>query len=195
MDIQLNNNGSGRLSIEYRISHALNNLGALDGNVSFPVIPAGKEDIERTIQRIPGMKLLSYSSRQTERDMIINVNMEFDSPQALLAFIDPQGNKASIINNGQSGIFELIIINNEFDITRYDENLIPLMRTFFNDYDFTINFTASGNSSITITDGERNIISSPSSLTTTRQGRRVSLSMNIVDILTYEGGFGIKINW
>jgi len=195
IDIQMNNDGSGKLFLEYRISRILDGIGRLDGNESMPIIPAGRQDIERTIQRIPGMKLLSYSNRQTEKDIIIGTNIEFNSPQALLAFLDPSGNRASITNNGQSGIFELIIYNEGSALNKFDENLMELMPSFFAGYDFTINFSAPGSSAMIITDADGNSISAPLSSVTTVQGRRVSLSMGVLDVITLSNGLGIKINW
>jgi hypothetical protein len=48
---------------------------------------------------------------------------------------------------------------------------------------------------MTITDSKGNAISVPASATTTIQGRRVSLSMGIFDILNLPQGLGLRFNW
>ncbi|MCL2214261.1 MAG: hypothetical protein FWC06_03520 [Treponema sp.] len=193
-DIQINRNGSGRITMEYRISNMLESLGSLDGNKSMPVVPAGREDWQRTLDRVPGAELVSHSIRETVNDTIISVTIDFSTPQALAAIIEPrESGKVSVIQNDQSGSFSLIIYN-EPD-TVYDGNLLSLMRSQFNDYNFSINFRAPGNSFMNITDGKGNIITSPSGSAAVTSGRSVSLTIGVMDLIDLPEGLGIKINW
>ncbi|MCL2185062.1 MAG: hypothetical protein FWB86_04295 [Treponema sp.] len=193
VDIQMNRNGSGKLVMEYRISNTLSNMGSLDGNASMPAIPLSRQDLERTVERIPGLKLSSYSKRETLQDNIININLDFSNVQALLAYLDPNGSAASISHNDQSGNFNIIIYNE--NNANHDENLIALMRSLYNDYNFSISFSAGGNSAMTITDGNGNTIPSMPSASVISSGRKVSFSMGIPDILEIKNGLGFKINW
>jgi len=192
-DIQLNRDGSGKLIMEYRISNTLSNMGSLDGNASQPAIPLSKQDLERTIERIPGLRLSSYSKRETLQDNIINITLDFSNSQALLAYLDPESAKASISHNGQSGNLNLIIYNEPN--SGFDENLIALMRSLYTDYNFSISFSAGGNSTMTITDGNGNAMPSPSSASVVNSGRKVSFSIGILDLLESKNGLGFKFNW
>jgi len=193
MDIQMNRNGSGRINLEYRLSNTLDSLGRLDGNESMPVIPVGRQDWERTVERIPGLSLVSFSRRQTEQDTIIRTVLDFSNTDALISLLTSTTDKPFITHNSQGSSFNLIIFN-EPD-TKLNENLIQLTRTIFNDYHFSISFSAPGNSGLTITDGKGNTIPAPASATTTMSGRRVSLSMGIFDILNLPQGLGVRFNW
>ncbi|MCL1928434.1 MAG: hypothetical protein FWG07_06560 [Treponema sp.] len=86
--IKINSDGSGTISQEYRISLELQNMGKTEGNEGMFPLPTGKEDLERTVARIPGLRLISYTSRLDEKDLIINANFAFDSPEALAALME-----------------------------------------------------------------------------------------------------------
>ena len=59
-DITIKADGSGKIALEYRVSQALESLGKLDGNG--PAIPVGKADFERSVSRIPGLRLSDRKS-------------------------------------------------------------------------------------------------------------------------------------
>jgi hypothetical protein len=63
-------------------------MGKTDGNENNLPLPVGKEDLERTIERIPGLSLVSFSQRQDDKDLIISFEMAFATPEALAAFMD-----------------------------------------------------------------------------------------------------------
>jgi hypothetical protein len=193
MDIQMNRDGSGRLTLEYRLSNALDSLGRLEGNEFMPTIPVSRQDWERTAERIPGITLISHSRRETSQDTVISTVLNFSNPDGLISLLTSTGVEPSINLNSQGGNFDLIIFN-EPDVN-LNENLIQLTRPIFNDYNFSISFSAPGNSAMTITDGKGNTISAPASAATTMSGRRVSLSMGIFDILDLQQGLGVKFNW
>jgi len=193
MNIQMNRNGSGRITMEFRISRFLD-IGTLDGNEHMPAIPVGRQDWERTVQRIPGARLISHSTRETSGDIIITAVLGFSTPQALAAIIDPSEEKVSINHNGQNGSLS-IIISDESDNEKYDPNLAALMNSVFSDYSFSVVFNAPGNSALIVTDGTGNSKPMPSSAAVVSPGRRISFSMNINEILYARGGIGVTINW
>jgi len=199
MDIQMNRDGSGKLTMEYRISNMLDSLGSFSGNESLPTIPVGRQDWERTAERIPGMKLTSYSKRETAQDTIISANLDFSNPNALVSFLTSSytggssGENISINHNGNTGSFDFIIFNQPD--AEYDTNLISLFQSVFNDYDLSISFSAPGNSTMTITDGKGNTIPAPASAATVSSGRRVSMTMDVFNIINLPQGLGVKFNW
>lgn len=194
MDIQMRPDGSGRITAEYRISRMIETLGKLDGNENWPVIPAGRADLERTIARIPGLRLISYSSNTNERtqDTVINSVMEYSNPQALLNFLDPSGGKVSFHENPNR---LNIIINNEQASLNADNNQIELVRHVFTGYNFSMSFSAAGNAEMTVTDGTGHAISPPPSIEIISSGRRVSLSAGMFDVVNITGGLGVIFSW
>ena len=102
-DIVLNQNGSGTIALEYLVSKSLDSLGRLDGNERWNTIPVGKADFERTLERLPEMRLLSFSSKEDGKNLVISAKMEFSSISGLLAFLDASGGRSSFSGSAVSG--------------------------------------------------------------------------------------------
>jgi len=197
IDIQMNRDGSGKLTMEYRISQMLQNLGAFDGNESLPTIPVGRDDWERTVERTPGVKLGSFSSKTAARETTISVTLEYENEQALSSLLDQIGEKVSIKRQGQSGTIDFLIIDDSMSLLEnlYDESMMSLMRVFMDSYNFSMSFSGPGNSSLTFTDNEGKTIPAPKAAQTTLSGRKVSFSIGIMDIFDMTDGLGVKFNW
>ncbi|MDR2049410.1 MAG: hypothetical protein LBP69_08130 [Treponema sp.] len=90
-DITLRGDGSGTLKLEYRLAKELEGLGKLDGNERWLPVPVGKADMERTVDRVEGLKLISFSSKEDGKDIVYSARLDFDSPRALTAFLDGSG--------------------------------------------------------------------------------------------------------
>jgi len=193
MEIQMRRNGSGRLILEYRVSRMAESLGRLDGNEAWPVIPTGRADFERTVARIPGMRLVSFSSKEEERDVVFNTTLEYDNSEALLKFLDPTGRRASISTDNQSGKLDLII--NEVVSSSYDADLLALARQVSTGYGVSISFSAERNSSLSFTNGEGRTTPAPESAQTVTSGRKTSLSIGLMDLLEIEDGLGVSFSW
>ena len=195
LSIQMNKDGSGRLTMEYRISKMISNLGALDGNESMPSVPIGKADWERTVSRIPGAKLTSYSYVEEKQDTVIKTVIDYKDDQSLILLLDSFGEKSSINRQGQSGKLELILLEDSVDNSTYDENLIELMRVFMEGYNYSISFSGPENSTLVVTDGAGNVVPAQSSAKTVLSGRLVSYSIGIMNLLDIKGGLGLKFAW
>jgi len=194
INIQMNKDGSGRLAMEYSISKMLNNLGAFDGNESMPSIPIGKTDWERTISRIPGTKLTSYSSVEEKQDTVIKVVIDYKDDQALIALLSPLWKSASINRQGQSGKLDIIILD-DTDYTDYDDEVLDLMRIFTEGYNITLSFSGQVNLILTVTDGDGNVIPVQDKAKAVLSGKKVSYSIGIMDLLELEDGLGLRVTW
>jgi len=188
MDIQMRKDGSGKIGMEYRVSRMAEVIGKLDGNENWPIIPVGRTDFERSIARIPGIKLVSFSSSEKQQDVITNVTLEYDNTQALLKFLDPSGTKARY-NEGRLDIILLEADRN------YDADLLDLVRQVSEGYDFTISFSADSNSIMTITDGAGKTINPPADSQFVQSGKKVSWSTPIADIFGLTNGLAVSFNW
>jgi len=193
LDIQMNRDGSGRVIMEYRISNLLNSIGALDGNESTAIIPVSRNDWERSIENISGVKFVSFSNRENASGSVINAVFDFSDPQSLALLLDSTGKSASITQTGQNNSLNIIL--HDEPSSGYDANLLTLMRSFFSDYNVSLSFGAQTNSTLTVTDGKGNAGKTPSQAAIIQSGRRVSFSIGIMDLLELPDGLGVKINW
>ncbi|WP_461255869.1 hypothetical protein [Treponema sp. R80B11-R83G3] len=194
LNIKMNKNGSGQLTMEYRISKMIN-LGALDGNDTMPPVPLGRADWERTINRIPGAKLTSYSDAEDKQDSVIKVAVDYKDEHSLLLLLDSFGEKASINRQGQSGKLDLIFIGDSIDDSTYDEDLMDMMRVFMDGYNFSVSFSGQGNSTLAVTDGKGNVVPAQPSAKTVLSGKLVSYSIGILDLLDIKNGLGFRVTW
>ncbi|MDR1929448.1 MAG: hypothetical protein LBQ44_02355, partial [Treponema sp.] len=100
-DINLRQDGSGTLKLEYRMAKDLESLGKFDGNERWPPLPAGRADMERSVKRIEGLSLRSFSSREEGKDLVNSFQLEFSNTEALSAFLDSTGQKVRIDMRGR----------------------------------------------------------------------------------------------
>jgi len=196
LNIQMNKDGSGKLAMEYRISKMLDSLGGLDGNESIPAIPLSKADFEKTIARVPGAKISSFSSTEDKKDKIIKVVVDYKDDQTLLALLDPQlGGNTSLNRQGQNGNLNITLMDDSIDLSDYSEEVIEQVRVFFEGYDITVSFSGQGNSKLTVTDKNGNAVPVQSNEKTVLSGKKVSYSIGLMDLIEKKSGIKLLFSW
>jgi hypothetical protein len=100
--ITISQNGSGVIVLQYRVSEELQSLGELDGNAGRPPVPAGRIDIERSVERIEGLSLSSYAEKRQGPDRIYSLTLAFTGLDALVAFLNDSLGRASLDRNSLS---------------------------------------------------------------------------------------------
>ena len=189
MDITLNRNGSGTISIDYQTNKSLDALGRLDGNERWNTIPVGRADFERTLERLPDMKLISHSSREDERNLNVSVRMEFSSIEGLLSFLDAHGQKSSFTGNVSSGRLLFTLNDGTENINPALESLLSdISRGYFANMGMT--FPSAGN--LNITDKDGNSVHNDNIL---RRGRSVSANFPLFDVLSAKNGLYLDFSW
>jgi hypothetical protein len=169
------------------------NIGRLDGNERWNIVPAGRADMERTIERIDGIKIVSFSGREDKKDIINRVTLDFRNTEALLNFLDPQGKRAFLTQ--ENGKNKLTLIINEPLPSEINGDLMELLKQSASGYRTGISFSADKNSTMTITDGKGLEIPTPQNVRVVSTGKKVSLSMDTADLLSLEQGLGLAIFW
>jgi hypothetical protein len=94
--INIRSDGSGTIKLEYRLAKELEGLGKLDGNERWLPVPVGKADLERTVDRVKGLKLVSFSFKEDGKDIVYSARLDFDSPRALTGFLDASGRQVEL---------------------------------------------------------------------------------------------------
>ncbi|MDR0442636.1 MAG: hypothetical protein LBH44_04425 [Treponema sp.] len=193
-DIQMRKDGSGKILLEYRISRMAEIIGRLDGNEKWPVIPAGRADFERTVARIPGIKLASFSSREEPgKDIVNRVTLEYKNTEALLSFFDPSHRRTSFSKENGGNRLHMILYDGVSP--QINSDLLELMKEVSAGYKLKISFSAEGNSKITFSDETGRTIEPPAGAETVLSGKKVSLSTGIGEILSRKQGLGITFSW
>jgi hypothetical protein len=197
-DISIHADGSGRISLKYRVSQMLESLGRLDGNERWPALPVGKADFERSVARIPGLSLLSFSSKEAPslnnslggKDLVTKVSLEFKNPAALLAFwgssVGVAGSGASLTQRDGKNILRLVLLDPLTDTINGD--LLSLLKDISAGYELTLSMSAPKNAAISLSP-------SVSSARVVTQGKKVSVAIGMGDLLDLKDGLAVEISW
>ena len=128
--IQFNRDGSGRLSMAYKVSQYLKDLGS-DSGKSIP-LPVSVETFQRTAAAIDGLKVNKVSQREDEENVYIDAVLTFER-------VD------SVNDLGQDMGLSLTLENDKATFTQLiypglgDEEISPdslqMMETFFKGYE------------------------------------------------------------
>jgi len=191
-DITIKADGSGRIALEYRVSQELESLGRLDGNEGKPAVPVGRTDFERTVVRIPGLKLSGYSSRDVRNasggnDLVTKVTLDFKDSSALLAFLDSAGSHAALVQDGAGSILRLTVLEPSGSAT--DPDLLSLLRQISEGYEFSISFSLPRNA------GVKMIPASVPAARLVSNGKKVSFSIGTGELLSMKEGLMLEIRW
>ncbi|MCL2210665.1 MAG: hypothetical protein FWB95_01950 [Treponema sp.] len=192
MDIQMNRDGSGKLTLEYRMSKMLDNLGKLDGNVSLPSIPVGQTDWKKTVDRIPGLKLVSFASKDETRDTVYKIILDFDNEKALLQFLSPLSDTVLLTNEGKKGRLDLLVLDSA---PSYDKNMMDLISILSADYKFSVSLSAPLKPGLILNDANGNSLTPMQSAKIVQSGKKVSFSIDTLDILELKNGLKLIFNW
>jgi hypothetical protein len=204
-DISLRDNGSGRLSLEYRIDRTLDSLGRLDGNERWPTVPVGRADLERSLQRLPGMRLVSFSSGEEGKAILYRAVLEFADLQALRGFlhgISPTpaaagntagSNTTAAGNNTPPAAGDALTLVLNTGMGRLDPDLAALVQSLCEGYQVEMSLTVPGEAELSFTDGRGNRIDPlPGAVL---RGKKVSFSTGAAGVLSAEEGFGLEFRF
>jgi len=191
-DITIKADGSGMLALEYRVSQTLESMGRLDGNERLPAVPVGKADFERTVSRIPGLKLSKYSSKDLRNasggsDLVTSVVLDFKDTNALLAFLDSTGSRAALVQEGQGALLRLYLLDPSEGIVNPD--LLSFLMEISGAYDFNISFTLPRNASV------KTLPETVPAAKLVSNGKKVSFSIGMGELLNLKDGAGLEIRW
>jgi hypothetical protein len=192
VDIAFDQRGSGDVALEYRISKALDALGRLDGNERWNTIPAGKADFERTMDRLPGMKLTSFSSGEEKNDLIIKAKMEFKDLNSLMSFLDASGLRSSFSGDARSGRISLTL--NEAG-AKNNPALEKRVSGISESYSVKISMSFPDSGNLKMTDGMGLSLADMPGSVINSQGKKVSCSLPLYSVLSASEGINAEFLW
>jgi hypothetical protein len=187
-DITIRPNGSGRIVLEYRVSQMLESMGRLDGNERWPVVPVSRADFERSTARIPGLRLVSFSTQRPSggHDLVTRVTVEFSDTAGLVAFMDSTGNRASFVQENGKNVLRLVLV--EPSVNAANAELISLLREISEGYSVGISLSAPGDASLAL-------IPQVAAARLVSQGRKVSFAIDMGDLMGLENGLALEMRW
>ncbi|AEJ19633.1 hypothetical protein [Gracilinema caldarium] len=136
--VTIRQNGSGTIQLEYRLSRMFEALGKLDGNEKQLPLPVSRTDFERTLSRVPGLTLNSYSLSQDQKNVIVKAELAFANLEALMGFLDASGQSVKLISEGDNRVMSMVLVKG---IKNVDKDLENLVHTIFTGYTIDVRFT------------------------------------------------------
>jgi hypothetical protein len=191
-DISVRGDGSGRIRLEYRVSRIAESLGRLDGNARWQTVPTGKADFDRTLDRLPGMRMVSFSSKDDGKDVVNQAELEFQDMASLLSFLDAAGEHASFVReNGKSRLSFILYPG----FKGGDPELSALIQEVSRTYEVAVSLTVPGETALTLTGGQGQPPGSIEGVRVQSPGKTASFSVNTGDLLTSPEGLGLEFIW
>jgi hypothetical protein len=191
-EIAIGRDGSGTITLEYRLSRMVESLGKLDGNERWLPVPVGQADFERTADRIEGLKVASFSSRTSGEDLINTVKLEFAHPGALVRFLDATGQRAAWTRE-QGGNRLTLSLGGGAEIRNPD--LRELTAGLSEGYVMHFGLTLPGTAETTLRDSRGGALEQPPVGTLRSQGGRVVFSSPMADMLSSPQTVTMEIRW
>jgi hypothetical protein len=190
-DIVLRANGSGSATLEYRVSRLLEGLGKLDGNSNWPIIPTGRADIERTVKRIDGLKLVSFSAKEDERDALYTIKLDFADTEALVHFLDATGQRATLTRDGAKTRLSLTLTGG-FPYT--DPDLLALFTTVSAPYSIALSFSTPTDAALSLSTATGNPLDTSDAVVVSK-GKKVSFTTPLPALLNHKDGAALDLVW
>jgi hypothetical protein len=189
-EIAIGRDGSGTITLEYRISRMLESLGKLDGNERWLPVPVGRADFERTVARIDGLSMTSFASKTDGEDLINTVKLRFANPGVLVRFLDATGQRAAW--TGEQGENRLTLtLGGGAGIE--DPELLRLAAALSEGYVLSFGLSLPGDAALTLRDARGGVLEKPPAGTVSAQGGRVVFSSPMAEMLA--GGMIMEIRW
>jgi hypothetical protein len=191
-DISVRGDGSGRISLEYRISRMVESLGKLDGNARWQTVPVGKADFDRTLDRLPGMRMVSFSSKDDGQDVVNQVELEFTDMASLLSFLDAAGERASFVEESGKSRLSFILYPG---LKEGGPELPALIQEISRTYEVAVSLSAPGETALTLTNGKGQPLGSVEGVRVQSPGKKAAFSVNTGDLLTSPEEIGLEFIW
>ncbi|MDR2028198.1 MAG: hypothetical protein LBP93_01525 [Treponema sp.] len=191
-EIAIGRDGSGTITLEYRISRMVESLGKLDGNERWLPVPVGQADFERTIARIEGLTMDSFSSKSTDEDIINTVKLAFANREALVRFLDATGQRASW-EAGPGGNRLTLSLGGGAGVQ--NQELLRLAAALTEGYSLRFSLSLPGSAALSLRDSQGRVLENPPAGTIESRGGRVVFSSPMADMLSLTGAVVMEIGW
>jgi len=139
--LAIHDNGSGSLSLTYRVSQLVANLGnPVDGKGVVP-LPLSKEDFERSLVSIQGkVRLTRFDRSENQKDVTIHVELAFDSLNALAQMDAFKSAQISTSSDGGTHTFSQLVAKAPRE--PISEDTLRMVDAFFGGYDLSFTVEA-----------------------------------------------------
>ena len=180
-EILLRQDGTGVLTLSYKISQFMKNIDAGREEKQLP-LPVNEEEFVRTAEGIEGLRLTDIDEREDEENVYIRAELEFDSVDAVNALGRAGQIGISLENQGNTNTFRQVISTGQKgeEIT---EDSLEMIETFFQGYDLVYAITVPSQ------------VKSHSLGDLSADGRTVTYTVTVPEILKRSQPLVLEVAW
>lgn len=104
IEISFARDGTGRMKAHYGVAAMMSALQGYEGASDIVSLPLDRASADARAQAAQGITITSFASKQDSEAVMIDLDLGFSSPAALLAFLDPQAKRLHLTTSatGQS---------------------------------------------------------------------------------------------
>jgi hypothetical protein len=136
-DISVGEDGSGSISLEYRVSRLVESMGKLEGNERWLPLPYGRDTFERFVSGQRGLRLEDFSEKVDETDRTVRASISSTDLESLVRFVVSTGKSASFSENNGKRTLSLRVWEGGGPL---DPDLKRLVDTVFRGYSVVLRF-------------------------------------------------------
>jgi len=130
--IRFQENGSGSISMTYRVSHLVVDLGK-GGEAAWSVpLPISEADFRRSLDGVQGVRLTRFSRKEDEKDIIIQAEMSFDKIESLSGIESFRSSQPTLTRSGDVMSYRQIIL--QADKEPVSEDSLAMVDALFTGY-------------------------------------------------------------
>jgi hypothetical protein len=134
-DISLENDGSGVITLVYRMSSGIKELGRMGDEVKPCPFPIYKEDFENLLLLYPGLTMKSHSVKEEDGESMVKAVLSFRDVDALIPFGEGE-NSFSFQKSGNSFIFRQDLPSGiaSGEVSEIDEDTMAMLNEYCEGY-------------------------------------------------------------
>ena len=176
----MSDDGSGTITLRYKVAKALLNLGPTDEENRFYAFPVSEQDFRDTVDAVDGLSLSSFNSGEEVDVVLVEAELAFASIDSLSEFFSSSGPGAiELIKTGSSTTYRHTLFAGTGAPT--DEESARLIRAYFDGYKVTFSLRAPSN-----------IVSVSAGVF---DGRNASVEFAIPEVATSEDPIVWEVSW
>ena len=182
--VKITKSGSGSVSAEYRMSQELVAFGEFEANKAMLPVPLARADVENSLRSAKGLTLDSWSSKKDGADLVVKTVIAFDSMDALMLYLDPNGKLAtySTTQDGTSVAFSL-----GDKLPKLDPDMRELAKEAFVAYTFKF--------AVELPSAPREASSDHPAVSARKDGNTVIFEGKMQDIVASESAPSMRLSW
>ena len=185
-----NADGSGRMTVEFRVSQMLLQMGEEETGVD---IPLSKDDLMAEYQDVDGVAIVEVTQKDTEEDRIITAVIDFDDFNALSSDGKFMGEGATLEIGDDRTVLRMLVgdmgggsggeVDGEAEQPEMDDAMKSMVQSFMEGYELVYRIVAPRK------------ITSHSDGELLSDGRTVVFTMAMGDLIMVEEPFYLKVVW